>query len=224
MDLKAVSADSMRSQTKQIAKEERETLTKMLHHLKEIERRRLFSAWKFKSLFDYAVNELSYSSDQADRRIAAMRLLKELPELEEKINSGAFTLTNLGMAKTLFKKEKYSTAKKAEFLKKIENKSVRDTARVIATISPQALSQDKIRPVSERKDEFQFLGDSSLMAKIEKLKGLLAHSHPGISLGELVDKLADLGLKEWDKTAALGFPSLTQHLTTSFGCVLLEAS
>lgn len=37
------------------------------------------------------------------------------------------------------------------------------------------------------------------LKKLEKLKGLLAHSHPSISLSDLLDKLCDLGIKEWDK-------------------------
>ena len=38
----------------------------------------------------------------------------------------------------------------------------------------------------------------SLQDKIEKLKGRLAHKHPNLSLGELFDKLCDLGLETWD--------------------------
>jgi hypothetical protein len=34
--------------------------------------------------------------------------------------------------------------------------------------------------------------------KIEALKGLLAHSHSGISLSELCDWLCDLGIQNWD--------------------------
>jgi hypothetical protein len=49
--------------------------------------------------------------------------------------------------------------------------------------------------------EVRYLQFSS-RADLDKLKGLLAHSYPRITLGKLIDKLADLGLKEWDKTAA----------------------
>ena len=53
--------------------------------------------------------------------------------------------------------------------------------------------------------EYKFLGANELQNKIAELKGLLAHKHPNISLGELFDKLCDLGLAEWNpaKTAAL---------------------
>lgn len=37
-----------------------------------------------------------------------------------------------------------------------------------------------------------------MLEKIEKLKGLLAHSNPNISLHELLHKLCDLGLKNFD--------------------------
>lgn len=39
---------------------------------------------------------------------------------------------------------------------------------------------------------------------IETLKGFLAHQHPGMTTGELFEKLCELGLREWDpsKTAA----------------------
>jgi HNH endonuclease len=201
MDLKTLSDQTLLDHTDRLVKQERELLVEILHHLREIDRRRLYSALKYRSLFDYAVRRLGYSQDQADRRISAMRLMKELPELEEKVGSGALTLTNLGIMRSLFKKQQYSKEKKLELLQSIENKSVRDTARVVATVSPEALRPDRIRPVTETKDEVKFTADPSLREKLEKLKGLLAHSNPGIGLGELVEKLADLGLQEWAKTA-----------------------
>lgn len=56
--------------TDQLVQQERELLIEILRHLREIERRRLFSALGFKSLFDYAVKRLKYSEDQAGRRIS----------------------------------------------------------------------------------------------------------------------------------------------------------
>src|SRR6202042_2570874 len=102
MNLKTLSDDSLHNGNIETAREEREVLSRMLHRLRETERRRLFSKYKCSSLFDYAVKFLKYSSDQADRRIKAMRLLRDLPEVEEKINSGALNLTNMALVQTLF--------------------------------------------------------------------------------------------------------------------------
>jgi hypothetical protein len=202
MDLRNLTDESLDLNTFHNVKKELEYTTIVLHHLKEVDRRRLYAKLKFHSLFDYATRRLGYSSDQADRRIAAMRLMRELPEIEAKISSGALTLTNIGMARTLFKKEKFSKSDKLQFFEKIEHKSVREAARLIATVSPQSLRRDQVRPVAEDKDEYKFLASPELRAKLKKLEGILAHSHPGISLGDLVEKLADLGLEKWDKTAA----------------------
>ena len=112
MNLKHLTDTQLLSDTKAVRQCERDTLTKMLHHLREVERRRLFATLKYKSLHAYAIGELGYSGDEAGRRIAALRLLKELPEIEEKIENGSLNLTNLGLAQTLFNKEKFTTAEK----------------------------------------------------------------------------------------------------------------
>ncbi len=207
MNLKNMTDENLLINTDALVRNERELLVELLHHLREIERRRLFSALKFESLFKYAVVRLGYPEDQAHRRIAAMRLLKELPELEEKIASGSLNLTNLGLAKTLFTKEKkagkdFTKAEKLEVIDQLEDKSVREAAKIIAEISPETQAPDRIRPVAAQMIEIKFWAPDSMQTKIFDLKGLLAHSHPHITLAELIDQLCDLGLKEWSKTAA----------------------
>jgi hypothetical protein len=47
----------------------------------EIQVRRLYAEKGFASLFEYAVQGLGYSEAAAGRRIAAMRLLVDVPEI-----------------------------------------------------------------------------------------------------------------------------------------------
>jgi 5-methylcytosine-specific restriction endonuclease McrA len=56
---------------------------------------------------------------------------------------------------------------------------------------------DKVRPVTQDLAEYKFYGPHALEEKFERLKGALAHSHPNMDLGELIDKLADLGLEKF---------------------------
>jgi hypothetical protein len=56
----------------------------------------------YPSLFEYAVKELKYSSSSAQRRIMSMRLLKEVPSLEKKIEEGALNLSTLAQAQSFF--------------------------------------------------------------------------------------------------------------------------
>ncbi len=81
------------NKTKSLAVTERKITLEILHHLREISRRRLYALRGFNSIFDYATKELGYSDASAQRRLAAMRLLSEIPEAEDKIKSGELTLT-----------------------------------------------------------------------------------------------------------------------------------
>lgn len=96
MNLQNLSDEKLDQQTLESVKAETKSTLRVLHHLREVDKRRLFSKLKFKSLVDYAENRLGYPYDQAWRRIEAMRLLKEMPEIEEKIADGTLNLTNIG--------------------------------------------------------------------------------------------------------------------------------
>ncbi len=206
MNLKTMTDANLIERTETLVREERELLTKVLHHLREIDRRRLFSSLGYKSLFDFAVRHLGYPEDQAYRRISAMKLLKEIPEIEAKINQGEISLTHIGLAQTLFRQEKrfqqkeMSSNQKLSVLEKIANKSVREAERItlsLSSTSGAAMKPDRMNAVSENLIELKFTASLDLQEKIERLKGFLAHKHPNISLGELFERLCDLGLSEW---------------------------
>lgn len=59
---------------------------------------------------------------------------------------------------------------------------------------------EKIRAIANEKVEIKFSADEDLLDKVQKLKGLLAHKNPNMSLAELFDLLCNLGLEKWDKT------------------------
>ena len=99
-NLKQISDETLLNETQKLVHQEREILSLVLHHLREIEKRRLYS--KQGSLFEYATKVLKYSEDPAYRRIQAMHLVKEIPQIEEKLEEGTLTLTHLGMAPSLY--------------------------------------------------------------------------------------------------------------------------
>ncbi len=188
MNLKKLSDQNLLTATQQLAKQEREILTTILHHLREVERRRLYSVLKYSSLFSYAVGELKYSEDQAARRIAAMRLMRDVPEIEEKISSGALTLSNLCLAQTLFTKERQAgrqvnTEGKIEVLGQLENLSAREAKKFVAEINPEMKWTRKL--------DFDAVEDEDLRAKLLQVKGLFAHIDPNMSLKDVLHRLCD---------------------------------
>jgi len=203
MNLKILTDESLHEHNIQGAREEREVLTRMLHQLRETERRRLFSKYKCTSLFDYAVRHLKYSGDQAHRRIQAMRLLKDLPEVEAKINSGALNLTNLALAQKLFVKRKRSgkaiePEKKIEVLSRLEHQTTREAEKIVFAIEPE------MKPKKNALN-FDSIEDDALRAKLLQVKGLYAHAQPNMSLEDLLHKLCD---QEIAKKTTVGAPKV----------------
>ena len=105
-NLKNISNKELLSQTKLLVQEERNIHIQVLHHLREIQSRRLYLELGFSSLFDYATKELGYSEGAAFRRIKAMKLCQEVPDTEFKLQSGTLSLSSACQIQTFFEKQK----------------------------------------------------------------------------------------------------------------------
>ena len=199
-NLKTLSDDALLLATERAAKTERDALADVLRLLHEIDRRRLYSTLKFKSLFEYAVKQLKYSESEACLRISAMRLLKEIPELEPKINSGSLRLTNLAIANRAFAHEterkiengnpqpKRTAREKLALIEQLENVSKRDAIKIIEFETGISTSATEgYRELQDGKLELKIIVSKGALDLIDHLKGFLAHSKPNISTGELLE-------------------------------------
>jgi hypothetical protein len=177
-------------------------VVKILQHLREIERRRLYADLGYSSLFDYTVRELGFSEGQANRRITAMRMMKDLPEMEAKIAAGTLTLSNVQQAQTLIREmekaspeSKLCKEQKLAILAKVECKSVREAQKELVSISPSlAMPRERERVVTEDITEVRFLMTESLKAKLEELRSLLGSDGATMSYAELFDTMTDLSI------------------------------
>lgn len=126
MNLYTLSDDSLISNTKRLVSEERRVSLAVLHHPREIDRRKLFARFSCSSLYEYVTQELGYAEASAHRRIQSARLLSECPELAPRIQSGCLSLSVLSQAQAFFRKEEIRDVdQKREILKTLENQSSR---------------------------------------------------------------------------------------------------
>lgn len=136
MNLTHLTDQVLLADTKKLALREREMTTKVLYHLKEIEKRKLYSDLRYKSLFEYCLIELKYTEGSAQRRIIAARLLRELPEIETKITTGSLSLTNISSAVKFMRENKITKLnEKKELLNKIENLSKKECDQKLFLLS-----------------------------------------------------------------------------------------
>lgn len=204
MNLKSLSNQNLLTQIKGLAQTERELTAEILNHLKEIEDRRLHLELGFSSLFEYATKELGYSEPQAQRRISSMRLIKEIPEIEESLKDGKLNLTNIAKVQSFFRERKKAkkplgSSEKIQLLKRIEGVSTRQCEKELAQIhfDPEASADLK----GPKNFQERFLADGSIELKVqlspeiyEKLKtvrNLLAHKNPNPDWPELLEIICD---------------------------------
>ncbi len=207
LNIKNLSDTFLIQKTEGLVKEEREVLTRLLHHFREIERRRLFCDYKYESLREMLVKHFGYSDDEAYRRISAMWLLKDIPEVEEKITNGELSLSHLSLAQSFFRKEakirkgEISKEDKLGLLTDISEQTIREAQRIMVARSsaPEELRPDKMSIISSKKIEFRFTANKSLESKISEVKGLLAHKYPSLSMGELLEVLCEISIEALKK-------------------------
>lgn len=205
ISIRSLSDSELILKLKHSVAEERKLTALVLDFLREVDRRKLYAEFGCSSLWDFCIRELGYSEASASRRIASMRLIRELPELKEDLVSGKQTLSNLAAAQKFFRIEKehreLSLEEKRQVLEKIENKTSRECERELLKISsaPIEISRpEKIRALDEEHSELKLVLDQELLSKLKRLQELRSHANPKMSYTELLNYLADEALKRID--------------------------
>ncbi len=203
MHLKNLSSESLHSQLVSLCERERKLTLDILHHLREVDSRKLFASRGHSSLFAYVVEELHYSESAAQRRIFAMRALRELPELEVKVQSGELKITQLAQVQSFFQTEKkggvtYSMSEKRELIESTLGKSTRETEKILAEKNPEAfISKEKLRVLTPELTQVSFTADESLMGNLQGVRNRFAHQLPvNASFADVIRFMAKMTLKQ----------------------------
>jgi hypothetical protein len=189
--------------------EERKLTTEILWHLHEIQVRKLYAEQGYSSLFEYVVQVLGYSEAAAGRRISAMKLLVEVPEIEPALKDGSINLSTLSTIQGFVqrknsqrKSEPVSRHEKKELVLTLQGKSRRECERELARLDPNAVPpKENERVVGATQTEIRFVADDALMEKLKRIRELDAHVTPGASYLELFHRMADVVLKKLDPLA-----------------------
>ena len=193
MRLSHVANKILLSNTKKLAGAEREATVGLLHHLKEIDKRKLYCDLKYSSLFAYCVQELGYSEGAAQRRIVAARALAEMPEIEKKIKDGSLNLTNISLVNQIID----DPIQKREVFKEVENLTKKECEQKLFEISGKELIPDKTKRISKDKIQVAVVLSEETMELVERIKALLGKN---IEMDELVQFMAKEAIKSVEKT------------------------
>lgn len=199
MNLKHLTDKTLLTDTKLLVNREREFLTKILHHLREIDRRKLYCELGFSSLHAYCVRELGYSEGNAYRRIKACRLLEEIPEIERKIEKGELSLSNIAQASSFFIQKNVKTVDdKKAVLDQLENLTKSEAEKMLFAISGD---EEKPRPEIKRRTSMDTTRLSVVfrdetLERCDYLKGMIGKN---FSFDQLIEYMVEICIKDIEK-------------------------
>ncbi len=205
VNLKHLTDQQLIAATDVAAKVEVSAMTHLLHHLAEIQRRRLFSVYAVNSLFEYCVKRLKMSEPAASRRVNAVFVLMDVPEIGAKLQSGELSLSNVSQAQTFFNQEArmaeaLTSPEKARILKSIENKGARRAKEILVASSSirVELPKEGMQPISAEFHHLTAVIDEETKAGLERLQEIWSHSGSQRGFGAMLKKMTELCLSQVD--------------------------
>ncbi len=180
---------------KKLIQVEKRITSKIIEVLEKVEATKEYQKLGYSSLFVYLTKGLGYSEPTAHLRISCMRLMKEMPELKQKVDAGKLHYTTLARVNTHIKAKPIQ--EKREILKSLEGKSTREA---IQEVEKQSEAPTLITEKRHYKDKVRITIEMSHeeYKKLERLKALKSHSCP--SYEKLFLTLITKELKQYKKT------------------------
>ena len=123
-----ISDTKLLEETKKVAKQEQLKTLELLTFLAEVDRRMAYVRLGYTSLFAYLTQELGYSGSEAALRVNAMRLIKKVPAAQEKIATGALTLSTAASIQSFARTENVDVK---ELVVECEHKSTREVTKIL---------------------------------------------------------------------------------------------
>ena len=183
--------------------QERNLSVRILLFLKEIELRKLYLARGHSSLFVFCVKELKYSEAMAYHRTGALKVIEEIPEAKQAVETGELSIATLSLVQSACNAKKRKTKvevgleEKKKLLDEVVGKSKKQTEKILSEHFPEireAMKPERVRPVGssvEDEVEVRFNMKSDLNGKLKRLRDLTAHRNPCPTYAELIELMAD---------------------------------
>ena len=207
---------------KTLCSQGRVVLARLLAHLVEVEERRLHLEAACPSMFQFCLQRLGMSEDEACRRIHAARLARRFPDLLVRIERGDLTLSTMALLQDVLTDASYEQLveaaagkTKTEVQALLAKRSPKpDVPAAITTIpmQPAIPTQDVARaratapaagpqlvPLSETRHKVQFTASGELRHKLERAQDLMRHANAQGDLAVVVERALDLLLEKLEK-------------------------
>ncbi len=190
----------------QMARDERKIVSEFLRMMNLAEQRKLHLMRGYSSIFDWLTKRFGYSEAAAMRRIQAARLLRSVPDVGAKIESGQVNLSTLSKAQSIIRTQekllgkKIADVAKVEAVEKIQNQSAAVAEQTLLNLFPEAAPELKKQRVTQLADGIRVHADlpSETQKDLQRIKDLLSHALPNADFAAVISHLAREFLKRND--------------------------
>lgn len=197
--------EQLLTQTRRHAKEYLSATRRVLDDIYEVDKRKLWAAIGFGSLFEYLQKDLGFCNATADRKLKAVRMMRSVPEVADRIESGAVTLTAVANLQRAIEQEerrskmKIEQPRKLDLLARIEKQSTPQVERLLAIEFPELpKKQESLRAITDKLSRLSIVLTDDQIQKLNKVRDLTSHSNFSASLADLIEKMADEFIKRHD--------------------------
>lgn len=203
MNLKLVSDDDLLRGTDSLVESERKITANVIKHLFEINRRRLYLARGYDSLFTMLTKKYRYCNATAMLRVNAVRLMNDVPVVIEKIESGEMPVTVVANIQSFLNSEAkidraYSKEAKLELVETCLGKSVLEVQKEFVRRNPEIEKRESVRAVSEDRVRVSHSMSNELEEKLQRIKVLWSQVDPNMTREMLIDRMAEITLEKID--------------------------
>ncbi|WP_168196665.1 HNH endonuclease [Bdellovibrio sp. ZAP7] len=219
MNLKFLSEIELDERIKTLAQRERHLLHEVLLTIKEIDSRKTYLELGFGSLFDYLVKGIGYSEGSAQRRIDATRLIREIPAVADKIQSGELKFNQISLvqraAREILKNQsvKVTAEQKLQVFEDLCGKSHSESQFKVAAFFELPVVQSAQQKVqADESVRVEFTLSKEAFEKIKYAQELLSHAVTTQDLGQFLAYLSEKVIRQ--KT---GFKNQNRKSSTSDG-------
>lgn len=196
--IKNLSNSELDQQLKNFVSKEREVLGHILNHIVEVDRRKLYLAFAYPSLFDYLTKHVGYSAGSAQRRIDAARLSREVPEVIDSLENGTLNLAQVNLIQKAARQSyqetqsKVSVSTKKELLFELSGKSFSESQILVHKhLDLKIKEQSKEIRQKDESVRLELTLSKQQWEKLNQMRDLLSHSLPNGSWDQLLEYLSD---------------------------------
>jgi hypothetical protein len=211
---RSLSNSELLRKTKSLVEAERRITLELIECLEVISTRMLYAELGFGSLFEFCTRHLGLSEGSAHRRISAMRLARDVPQVKEQIRSGGLSLSNAAKIQVATSRVLKAAPKaiqqkrKSEIVESCLGLSQSKCETTLLTEFPELreahLYTERQRQVNQALTELKLVVTSEFNKKLERLLRLVSHTNPHQSIIQLFERLIEKELQQLEKKRGLG--------------------